>query len=398
MAIRYRKPASWLRHDKLALLDALVAAKSAVRALASIPYQKSWAEKLQAIQLKIEVEGTSRIEGAEFTEKELDKALACETAPEALNRSQRQARSAKGAYQWIAALPQDRPIDAGLVKEIHRRIVTGCDDDHCPPGELRGTGHNVVFGAPQHRGAEGGKECAQAFEELCHAAAAEFRGHDELIAALAFHYHMGAMHPFHDGNGRTARAVEALFLQRAGLKDTLFIAMSNYYHDKKTDYLDMLSKTAAAGHDLTAFLHFGLKGIERQCVALSEAINLNIRKALFRDLMTELFGRLESTRKRVMAGRQVEILKELLEEEVVEYAELEKRVIRHYKVKNPLAMYMRDLGHLIDALGAVGFKSYGPERLDLFARLDWATEITETEFFRRVKELPKAKSFPGFKK
>ncbi|MCM0021180.1 MAG: Fic family protein [Tagaea sp.] len=396
--IRYRKPEQWLRYDKMALLDALVAAKSAVRALVSLPFQKSWAEKMQAIQLKIEVAGTSRIEGAVFTAKELDAALAQETAHAALSRSQRQARSAKAAYQWIAALPADRPIGADLVKDVHRRIVTDCDDDHCPPGELRGAGNNVTFGMPQHRGAEGGKECAQAFEELCRAAATEFRGHDELIAALAFHYHMGAMHPFHDGNGRTARAVEALFLQRAGLKDTLFIAMSNYYHDRKTDYLDTLAKTGATGHDLTAFLLFGLQGIERQCTALGEAIQLNLRKTMFRDQMTELFGRLESTRKRVMARRQVEILKQLLEEDAIEYADLKKRVQRHYNVKNPLAMYMRDLDHLIDSLGAVGFKNYGPERLDLFARLDWATEITETEFFKRVKQLPKAKSFPGFKK
>jgi hypothetical protein len=52
----------------------------------------------------------------------------------------------------------------------------------------------------------------------------------------------------------------------------------------------------------------------------------------------------------------------------------------------------------MDPIGAIGCISHGPERLDLFARLDWATEITETEFFQRVKQLPKAKSFPGFKK
>lgn len=85
--IRYRKPEHWLRYDKMALLDALVAAKSAVRALVGIPFQKSWAEKLQAIQLKMEVAGTSRIEGAVFDDKELDAALGHEAAHDALNRS-----------------------------------------------------------------------------------------------------------------------------------------------------------------------------------------------------------------------------------------------------------------------------------------------------------------------
>lgn len=397
MVVKYRKPAQWLRYDKLAIVDALVGAKAAVRALVAMPFQKSWAEKLQEIQLKIEVAGTSRIEGAVFDDAELDAALDRETAPEALNRSQRQARSAKAAYQWIAALPPDRPLDADLVRQVHRLIVTGCDDDHCPPGELRKRDDNVVFGAPQHRGAEGGKECAQAFGELCEAVRGTFRGHDELIAALAFHYHMGAMHPFYDGNGRTARAVEALFLQRAGLKDALFIAMSNYYHDNKAEYLAMLAKTAEADHDLTAFLLFGLKGIERQCNALSEAIGLNLRKALFRDQMTELFGRLESTRKRVMARRQVEILKELLEEDRIAFEDLYDRMMPHYSVRNPGVMFTRDLSHLLNHLQAIAAVE-GEDDIILSARLDWATEISETEFFKRAKQLPKAKSFPGFKK
>ena len=44
-------------------------------ALTQMPYQRSWADELQQIQLKREVAGTSRIEGAEFTEKELDAAM-----------------------------------------------------------------------------------------------------------------------------------------------------------------------------------------------------------------------------------------------------------------------------------------------------------------------------------
>ena len=59
-----------------------------------------------------------------------------------------------------------------------------------------------------------------------------FRGHDILIQALAAHYHFAAMHPFLDGNGRTARALEALMLGGAGLRDTCFIAMSNYYYEE----------------------------------------------------------------------------------------------------------------------------------------------------------------------
>ena len=90
-------------------------------------------------------------------------------------RSQRQAACALAAYQWIAKLEADRPVSESLVCEIHRRIVDGCDDDHCPPGRLRGRDDNVTFGTPRHRGVEGGDECDTAFRQLCEAARTVFR-------------------------------------------------------------------------------------------------------------------------------------------------------------------------------------------------------------------------------
>ena len=100
----------------------------------------------------------------------------------------------------------------------------------------------------------------------------EFQGHDLLIQALAAHYHFAAMHPFLDGNGRTARALEAFMLQKTGLKDSLFIAMSNYYYEEKNEYLKTLAQVRAGDHDLTPFLLFGLKGIALQCRRLFDEI------------------------------------------------------------------------------------------------------------------------------
>ena len=154
------------------------------------------------------------------------------------------------AYRWIEKLPHDRPINEDLIREIHGRIVTGCDDDHCPPGQLRGGGQNVTFGRPRHRGVEGGSECSDAIQRLIREFDQEFHEHDPLVQALALHYHLGAMHPFHDGNGRTARALEALILRRAQLRGSLFVAMSNYYYDEKDAYLNCLSEVRRRNYDL----------------------------------------------------------------------------------------------------------------------------------------------------
>ncbi|MDQ3255222.1 MAG: hypothetical protein M3R15_15200, partial [Acidobacteriota bacterium] len=53
-----------------------------------------------------------------------------------------------------------------------------------------------------------------------------------------------------------------------GLRDTLFIAMSNYYYDEKDAYLTALSDTRASNHELMPFLKFGLCGIALQCQRL----------------------------------------------------------------------------------------------------------------------------------
>ncbi|MCA6114352.1 Fic family protein [Bradyrhizobium sp. WSM 1738] len=219
-----------------------------------------------------------------------------------------------------------------MVRDIHRRIVTGCDDDHCEPGGLRKDGENVTFGAPRHRGSEGGRECTSAFNELIDAVNGEFRAHDILIRALAFHYHIGAMDPFLDGNGRNARAVEALMPQRA--RDGTFIALSNYYYDEKTSYLRTLSSVKSNGGDMTAFLAFGLTGIAVQCKRLLNEINTNISKALFRDISNDLFHRLASSRKRVIADRQLAIIHLLLEEGEMDVSAAFGRLKPIYNVKN----------------------------------------------------------------
>jgi Fic family protein len=394
MIIRYEMPRNWISFDPGAIIQDLMEAKAAMLALKQIPYQRSWADELQRIQLKREVAGTSRIEGAEFTDRELDEAMR-ETPEQLETRSQKQAACAVAAYRWIAQLPGDRPVDQELMREVHRRIVSGCDDDHCPPGQIRNRDQNVMFGAPRHRGAEGGEECAEAFGNLAEAVRSQFREHDPLVQALALHYHFAAMHPFLDGNGRTARALEALMLQRTGLRDTLFIAMSNYYYEHKTGYLNALNEARASGHDLTPFLKFGLKGVESQCRRLLSQISFEVAKALYRNTANELFAHLKSPRKRVMSERHLKLLNLLLDRENIRLSDLKELTAHFFRVKNPHKTLIRDLNHLIRLEAISAQRMPDKSEFVISANLKWPTQITETEFFKRVKEMPKAK-FHGF--
>jgi Fic family protein len=388
--INYTLPDKLIKYRPEKIVENLTKAKAAVLSLTEIPYQRSWVDKLQVVQLKSEIAGTSKIEGADFTDKELDAAMS-ETPEQLFTRSQRQANSALKTYKWIQEFPRDKSIDENTIFEIHRLIVTGADDDHCPPGELRKPDINVHFGTPPHRGASGGDECNRAFFELCRSVQEEFRAHDPLIQALALHYHLAAMHPFQDGNGRTARALEALMLQRVGLKDTLFIAMSNYYYEEKANYIKTLAVVRAAQFDLTDFLNFGLKGIEMQCSKLFQEIKRNVSKALYKNVMYDLFGRLRSQRKKVIGDRQIMLLNLFLEAEHFELNALREKTEPTYKsLKNPFSALVRDLSNLI-SLKALRLEKANKE-FHLYLRLEWPTEITETAFFQTTKQMPKAKT------
>ena len=394
--IRYELPRRWIFYDAGAVMAALVGAKSAVQSLTTLPFQKSWVEALQELQLKREVAGTSRIEGAEFTDKELEEAIRPNVSAEELQtRSQRQAHSAMQTYRWIGHLPKDRRISADLVREIHRRLVTGCDEDHCPPGELRGRDYNVTFGIPPHRGVEGGTPCEQAFQSLLQSVATEFRDRDSLIQALALHYHLAAMHPFLDGNGRTARAVEALVMQQAGLTDRAFIAMSNYYYDEKQAYSRILSEVRKGGHDLTAFLIFALQGVRTQCERLTAEIRKQMQRALFRDTMYSLFNRLLTKRTRVIGQRQLEILKVLLDEESIRSYDLYIRVRQFYgSLRNMIPAISRDFAKL-ETIGAIRVDWDGEDSDGnlVSINLNWPQEIDEGEFLRLMRTMPKGKTF-----
>ena len=60
-------------------------------------------------------------------------------------------------------------------------------------------------------------------------------------------------------------------------------------------------------------------------------------------------------------------------------------------LRNPMKALVRDINGLIQ-LRAISFKKLENNQYEFSVRLEWPTEITETEFFKRVKEMPKAKT------
>jgi hypothetical protein len=66
-------------------------------------------------------------------------------------------------------------------------------------------------------------------------------------------------------------------------------------------------------------------------------------------------------------------------------------IYRHYRALKAVSKALvRDIKHLLQ-LKAIEIDG-PPDRITIAVRLEWATEITETEFYREINKLPAAKT------
>ena len=70
---------------------------------------------------------------------------------------------------------------------------------------------------------------------------------DPLVRMAVAHYQFEAIHPFHDGNGRTGRVLNILMLIEAGLLSDPILYLSRAIIARKNDYYRLLRAVTAEG-------------------------------------------------------------------------------------------------------------------------------------------------------
>lgn len=85
---------------------------------------------------------------------------------------------------------------------------------------------------------------------------------DPLIKMAISHYQFEAIHPFHDGNGRTGRIVNVLYLIEQQLLTLPILYLSYYIVQHKSDYYRLLTQVTRTG-DWQEWIIFMLKGVEQ---------------------------------------------------------------------------------------------------------------------------------------
>ncbi len=94
---------------------------------------------------------------------------------------------------------------------------------------------------------------------------------DPLVRMAVQHYQFEAIHPFADGNGRTGRILNILFLVQLGLLDSPILYLSRYIIRNKAAYYQLL-KNVTHESDWTTWILFILDGVEETCTWTTEKI------------------------------------------------------------------------------------------------------------------------------
>lgn len=94
-----------------------------------------------------------------------------------------------------------------------------------------------------------------------------------IIKGCIIHFMIGWIHPFTDGNGRTARAVFYWYMLKKGYWLTEYLSISRIIKDTKSQYEKAYLYTETDENDLTYFITYHLKTMDRSFVALKEYIS-----------------------------------------------------------------------------------------------------------------------------
>lgn len=244
-------------------------ARSMCEHLAGTPLQPEVAQRFYEVSLIRGAQATTAIEGNTLTEEQVAGIFrGTFSAPPSRAYQEREVKNVLNALMAI-----DREIMRGelptvtseLICEFNHQVLEGTEyESHVVPGRIR----DYSVGVPAYQGAPA-KDCRYLVDRLAEWLESEtFRSEDaEIRFALAVacavyaHLYIAWLHPFGDGNGRTARLLEFLILAKCGMipLPTAHL-LSNHYNLTRDQYYRELAKASQTG-ETSRFLGYAIQGL-----------------------------------------------------------------------------------------------------------------------------------------
>lgn len=161
------------------------------------------------------------------------------------------------------------PFSKERLQLYNRMILQGLQlEEGVAPGELRE--HSVVVG--RYR-AVPAADCEHLLERLCEwlngqdfdapPDAPELAAPLAIVKAIAAHLYLAWIHPFGDGNGRTARLLELQILLSAGFPLATCQLLSNHYNQTRAEYYRQLDAASRQGSE-AGFIAYAVRGFVDQ--------------------------------------------------------------------------------------------------------------------------------------
>lgn len=125
---------------------------------------------------------------------------------------------------------------------------------------------------------------------------------DPLVKMAVIHHQFESIHPFYDGNGRTGRIINILYLVKEGLLNLPILYLSRFINQHKGDYYRLLQKvrTENAWEEWVLFILEGVEQTSLQTIRIIEGIKslmwkhktkirTELPKSYSQDLLNNLF-------------------------------------------------------------------------------------------------------------
>ena len=201
---------------------------------------------------------SSQMEGASTTRK---------VAKEMLRKQQKPKDASQqmilNNYRTIRFLSEkkDSPLSKELLLEIHRKISEKTLDNPEDVGNFRTTNDIVVSNKLTGEVAHYPPDCDEIeliIEQLC-----DFANNDKtfvhpIIKAIIIHFMISFLHPFVDGNGRTARSLFYWYMLKKGYWLTEFLSISRIIYSTKSKYEKVFLYTEHDDYNLGYFINYNL--------------------------------------------------------------------------------------------------------------------------------------------
>ena len=257
-----------LRRAPVSLWTLLGEAGSKCEHVAGVPLRPETAQRLYTLYLAKGVRATTAIEGNTLSEEEVVKrvegALQLPPSKEYLGREVD--NIIRACNTMVREVREQRlpPVTPARIKEFNQIVLEGLQLE---PGVVRGALRTYGVGVGRYR-AVPAEDCDYLLDRLCD----WINGPDfqppqpdlgliyAIIKAVLAHLYLAWIHPFGDGNGRTARLIEFQILVNAGVPMPAAHLFSNHYNETRAEYYRQLDRASGSGGDVVPFLQYAVQG------------------------------------------------------------------------------------------------------------------------------------------